>query len=219
MVELVSVGPSRLTNFWFFTVKQLMVYIYPGTLCIPENTMPLEKIPAILLSVIYISLTAPTPSKLKNERRVGDGLVEAQWLVGTTKASEFTVRIPKWLTSTKTGYGVYAIIELSIIIAGTMESSNWSKEVVALLLTNGKHPDCIRLTPITTFATILTVLDAAIRYWCFHEMGNFFTFHGTLLSNHKLVTTGPYHIVRHPSYTGFLSVLVGNIIWYTARRS
>jgi len=57
--------------------------------------MPLEKIPAILLSGIgmHISSTAPTPSKSKNERRVGDGLVEAQWLLGTIKVSECAVRI------------------------------------------------------------------------------------------------------------------------------
>jgi len=57
--------------------------------------MPLEKIPAILLSGVgvYISLTTPTPSKPKNERRVKEGLVEAQWLVGTIKVSECPVRI------------------------------------------------------------------------------------------------------------------------------
>jgi len=60
--------------------------------------MPLEKVPAILLSGIglYISLTAPTPSKPKNERRIGDGLVEAQWLVGTIKVSKCAVRIHKY---------------------------------------------------------------------------------------------------------------------------
>ena len=100
-----------------------------------------------------------------------------------------------------------------------MKSTSWSKGVVALLLPNGKHPDCIKLTPTTTFATILIVLGAAIRYWCFREMGRHFTFHVTLLKNHKLVTTGPYNIVRHPSYTGAIFLSVGNVIWYISRGS
>ena len=114
---------------------------------------------------------------------------------------------------------MYAVIEFCIIVAGTMKSTSWSKGVVALLLPNGKHPDCIELTPTTAFATSLIVLGAAIRIWCFREMGRHFTFHVTLLENHKLVTTGPYNIVRHPSYTGNIFLLVGNVIWYTARGS
>jgi protein-S-isoprenylcysteine O-methyltransferase Ste14 len=66
---------------------------------------------------------------------------------------------------------------------------------------------------------ILVVLGAAIRYWCFHELGRYFTFHITLLKNHKLVTTGPYSIVRHPSYTGGLLIAIGQLIWFTARGS
>ena len=97
--------------------------------------------------------------------------------------------------------------------------STWSKGVVALLLPNGKHADCIKLTPTTTFATTLIVLGTAIRYWCYREMGRHFTFHVTLLQNHKLVTTGPYNIVRHPSYTGCVLTCVGNMLWYTAQGS
>ena len=51
--------------------------------------MPLEKIPAILLVGLAtdISLTAPTPPTPKNERRIGDGLAEINWLVRVIKAS------------------------------------------------------------------------------------------------------------------------------------
>ena len=113
-----------------------------------------------------------------------------------------------------------AIIELCIIVAGTTKSESiWSKRVTSLLLPNGKHPDCIRLTPTTIFAAILMVLGAAIRYWCFREMGRNFTFHVTLLKDHRLVTTGPYSIVRHPAYTGGIFLNVGQVIWYTARGS
>ena len=185
--------------------------------------MPLERIPAILLVglAIHISLTAPTPPTPKNERRIGDGLAEINWLVRVIKASHL-VAFPiyyKLVTSLKAGYWMCAIIELYIVLAGTKSKSTWSQGVLALLLPNGKHPDCIRLTPTTTLAMILVVLGAAIRYWCFREMGRNFTFHVTLLKNHKLVTTGPYGVVRHPSYTGGVLMAIGKVIWYTARGS
>jgi len=91
-----------------------------------------------------------------------------------------------------------------------------SKRIMALLLPYGQHPDCIRLTPTTTFVAILMALGAAIRYWCFRELGKHFTFHVTLLKEHELVTTGPYSIVRHPSYTGGILLCIGQLIWYTA---
>lgn len=186
--------------------------------------MPLEKIPAILLIVLgmHIALTAPTPPTPKSQRRFGDGPVGINWLGGginlikanTIATSQIQL---KQLTSIKAGYWTCAVAELCIIVAGTMESdSAWSKRVVALLLPSGKHPYCIRLTPTTTLATILVVSGAVIRYWCFREMGRHFTFHITILENHKLVMTGPYSIVRHPSYAGTILMAVGQVIWYTA---
>ena len=114
---------------------------------------------------------------------------------------------------------MFATIELCIIVAGIMSESTWSNQVIALLLPNGKHPRYIRLTPISTFAMILMVLGAAIRYSCFRELGRNFTFHVTLVKNHKLITTGPYSIVRHPAYTGGILLNVGQVIWYAARGS
>ena len=109
------------------------------------------------------------------------------------------------------------MIELCIILAGTTKSESiWSKQVTTLLLPNGQHPDCIRLTPTTAFAMILVVLSTAIRHWCFRVMGRHFTFHVTLLKDHKLITTGPYNIVRHPAYTGVIFLIIGLSIWYTA---
>ena len=31
------------------------------------------------------------------------------------------------------------------------------------------------------------------------------------------MTTGPYSIIRHPSYTGALLINIGMILWYTSR--
>lgn len=47
------------------------------------------------------------------------------------------------------------------------------------------------------------------RVWCYKEMGRFFTFILAIRDGHRLVKTGPYNIVRHPSYTALLSVVFG----------
>ncbi|KAI0264019.1 hypothetical protein BC834DRAFT_826867 [Gloeopeniophorella convolvens] len=49
---------------------------------------------------------------------------------------------------------------------------------------------------------VMTFLGTAIRKRCYLELGRLFTFNLSILENHKLVTTGPYSIVRHPAYTG-----------------
>ena len=64
--------------------------------------------------------------------------------------------------------------------------------------------------------TVLTVVGTAI---CFREMGKHFTFSATLLEDHKLISSGPYSYVRHPSYTGLSLNVTGLAIWYTAQGS
>ena len=62
-------------------------------------------------------------------------------------------------------------------------------------------------------------MGAVIRVQCYHEMGKQFTSSITLLKDHKLITTGPYSYVRHPSYTGTLLNMTALVIWQTAEGS
>ena len=61
------------------------------------------------------------------------------------------------------------------------------------------------------------VIGTVIRVQCFREMGKHFTFSVTLLKDHKLIKSGPYSYVRHPSYTGAYLNLVALVMWYTAQ--
>jgi len=51
---------------------------------------------------------------------------------------------------------------------------------------------------------------ALLRLWCFKALGSLFTFEITINPSHRLVTTGPYARVRHPSYTGIFLTLLGS---------
>ncbi|KAI0030102.1 hypothetical protein K488DRAFT_15681, partial [Vararia minispora EC-137] len=48
-----------------------------------------------------------------------------------------------------------------------------------------------------------------LRVACFRTMGRLFTFQMSIKDEHKLVTDGPYSIVRHPSYTALLLLTFG----------
>ena len=53
---------------------------------------------------------------------------------------------------------------------------------------------------------------AILRKTCYRYLGDHFTFELSLRKEHKLVTTGPYAVVRHPAYTGALMYIVGSML-------
>ncbi|KAH9948336.1 hypothetical protein B0H21DRAFT_733815 [Amylocystis lapponica] len=53
------------------------------------------------------------------------------------------------------------------------------------------------------------MLGVLLRLACFRELGRLFTFEVTLRRNHRLVTSGPYAFVRHPSYIALVMVFAG----------
>ena len=53
-------------------------------------------------------------------------------------------------------------------------------------------------------ATSLLTSSAFLRLACYHALGRAFTYELALQENHRLVTTGPYAYVRHPSYSAAL---------------
>ena len=63
---------------------------------------------------------------------------------------------------------------------------------------------------------VLTTTSSALRVVAFRNLGRFFTYQLTILSDHKLVTHGLYSYVRHPSYTALLFALVGVFSTVTA---
>ncbi|KAH7885644.1 hypothetical protein F5I97DRAFT_1810689 [Phlebopus sp. FC_14] len=72
----------------------------------------------------------------------------------------------------------------------------------------GSRPQGV-LTPTFLLGVMLVALGTFIRVRCFRELGQLFTFDLTIHPEHKLVTSGFYQYVRHPSYSGSMLLIMG----------
>jgi protein-S-isoprenylcysteine O-methyltransferase Ste14 len=63
-------------------------------------------------------------------------------------------------------------------------------------------------TPHTIFCLIIVLLGSSTRLYAFSTLGKDFTFR--LAKPQKLVTSGLYNYMQHPSYTGRLLIAIGN---------
>jgi protein-S-isoprenylcysteine O-methyltransferase len=76
---------------------------------------------------------------------------------------------------------------------------------------------CLRLFPAAAFGSPLTsevglallLSGILLRWWSIKQLGRFFTLDVAIAADQRVVETGPYKFIRHPSYTGFLLVIAG----------
>jgi len=171
--------------------------------------MSLLKIPFILSSAaaIQVSLTAPNPSS-SNE------------VVHNTFNERILLLLIRYgLPFAKGLYWAISFAEIAIIAsraAGPSALPGVMQHAISPLL--GRVYD----TPITSpfiIGTSLIVAGGLFRWWCFRTLGHFFTFELSVRKGHQLVTTGPYAIIRHPSYTGITMQFIGVLILYGSRTS
>lgn len=55
-----------------------------------------------------------------------------------------------------------------------------------------------------TFGSVLMLLGLWLRVWSVRTLGRFFRRTVMVQGVHRVIQEGPYRLVRHPSYTGFL---------------
>jgi len=70
-------------------------------------------------------------------------------------------------------------------------------------------PDSVRWNMATTAALIAIVAGLSLRTWAVYTLGSFFTMHLSIQNNHKVICTGPYKFLRHPSYAGAFFIYLG----------
>jgi protein-S-isoprenylcysteine O-methyltransferase Ste14 len=49
----------------------------------------------------------------------------------------------------------------------------------------------------------------ALRMWCFRTLGQYFTFVVQTSVDQPVISSGPYRVLRHPSYSAILLVVLG----------
>jgi protein-S-isoprenylcysteine O-methyltransferase len=62
---------------------------------------------------------------------------------------------------------------------------------------------------VPAIATLMIWSGIALRLWAILTLGRFFRVTVTIQDGHRLVTDGPYRLLRHPSYTGALVTISG----------
>ena len=65
----------------------------------------------------------------------------------------------------------------------------------------------------------LIALGTWIRLMTYRHMGRFFRMEASIQKDHELIVSGPYSVVRHPSYTGLILVLGGLVPWHLSKGS
>ncbi len=90
----------------------------------------------------------------------------------------------------------------------------WAAIVVSVLVAYALPPNAPSwdMMPAKTFidaGIALFVAGLALRWYSIVYLGRFFTVDVAIASDHRVIDTGPYRYIRHPSYTGALMVFVG----------
>ncbi|CDO69850.1 hypothetical protein BN946_scf184884.g9 [Trametes cinnabarina] len=110
--------------------------------------------------------------------------------------------------------------KVAVILAASKQTAPISQSVLSALTFN--HPSSasgIAISLPFMAGWVLVILGALIRDACYRYLGRQFTFQLALLKGHKLVTDGPYAVVRHPSYTGWIIHTTGLLVIQTCRGS
>ncbi len=91
---------------------------------------------------------------------------------------------------------LWAVILISIFLGVSIQA----------LCPNGRlpHPRAYYL-----FGVVLFFGGIVLRWWSILYLGRLFTVDVAIANQHKLIDSGPYLFIRHPSYTGALLAFVG----------
>ncbi|KZT19705.1 ICMT-domain-containing protein [Neolentinus lepideus HHB14362 ss-1] len=164
----------------------------------------LWKIPLILAAAesFQVATTPPTPNPSEGELVAPSTPTEKFLTNGLGRISGPTT--PKNL------FWAASICEIAVILARQRPYSPLGTMTLRYLAPAGlPGASSIGFTRPFIAGCVLAVLGTSLRYWCYRTLGRMFTFRLSIVKDHKLVTSGPYSIVRHPSYTGILLAVPG----------
>jgi protein-S-isoprenylcysteine O-methyltransferase Ste14 len=118
---------------------------------------------------------------------------------------------------------VWVLLELHQGITHRPEgvTANWGSEILFRLAVGGGALVASALSRAAPAATIRPAAGApwlglvlfwcgiSLRFWSFRTLGRYFTLVVQTSDDQPVITDGPYRVIRHPSYAGFLLALIG----------
>ena len=116
------------------------------------------------------------------------------WILGE---SRITVNQPRESSAEHRTLPLYATARVATALTGAL----WPVATTTFLWW--------QLAPIVAF-----VAGVALRTWSIRTLGTFYSHHVVTYSDHRIVTTGPYQVLRHPAYTGMLLANLGFVIFF-----
>ncbi|KAF8876176.1 hypothetical protein BD779DRAFT_1561319 [Infundibulicybe gibba] len=101
------------------------------------------------------------------------------------------------------------LIEAAVIFAHEQPNNAMARAVLHYLTPASGAPLCLRVAPVFQLGWTTALVGVGIRLASYQRLGRLFTYEISVRTGHRLITTGPYAVVRHPSYTGFLLICIG----------
>jgi protein-S-isoprenylcysteine O-methyltransferase Ste14 len=101
--------------------------------------------------------------------------------------------------ATRTDRGSLVVVRLCVVAGAVLAA-------VALKVTATAFPTTTVVVGLSLGAMWAGV---GLRWWCFRTLGRYFTVTVMTSAHQPVITTGPYRVLRHPSYSGLLLALGG----------
>ncbi|EGN92618.1 hypothetical protein SERLA73DRAFT_190798 [Serpula lacrymans var. lacrymans S7.3] len=128
------------------------------------------------------------------------------------KAGSWEIAAPFLHIIVKGGYWTFTLCETIITCAALYPSSAISQAILDKLIRSSDPVQAlqrVQQTPELLIGTCCLLVGNLIRTQCYRALGKMFTFELSIRKTHELVTSGPYSVVRHPSYTGATFAIAG----------
>lgn len=82
-----------------------------------------------------------------------------------------------------------------------------------------RYPHSVQWDAAAVTGLVGAAFGLSLRSWAVLALGNLFTMHISVQKGHKIIRTGPYAIIRHPSYLGafvlYLSTAIFLHAWFS----
>jgi protein-S-isoprenylcysteine O-methyltransferase len=79
-----------------------------------------------------------------------------------------------------------------------------------------RYPESFSWDAVVLLSFVIMLSGLALRTWAVFTLGKFFTWHVTVQPGQRIIRTGPYRFIRHPSYTGAIMTYLSGTIFLHA---